>query len=98
MDKEKKLMNRPIEEGTKILNEALVLFNETPALMELWSWEGVSATSVIFLKEDFLNKSQDQIIDFVFKSIQSVRDPKTTFKESGDYIYVNFNFKVQDLD
>ena len=53
-------MNRPIEEGTKILNEALVLFNETPALMELWSWEGENAASLIFL-----NKSQDQMVEFL---------------------------------
>jgi hypothetical protein len=98
MDKNKKLMSRPIEEGTKILNEALVLFDEIPALMELWSWAGISATSVVFLKEDLFLMSQDQIIDFVFKSIKAPRDPKTTFKESGDYVFVNFDFKTPDYD
>ena len=98
MEKEKKLLARPIEKDTKILNESLVLFGDTYALMELWSWAGITATSVIFLKEDLLNKSQEEVMDFVFKNLEAPRDPKATFKESGDYLYVNFNFKVPDYD
>lgn len=98
MNKNQKLLERPIEQDTVILNESLVLFGEIPALMELWSWAGVTATSVIFLKEDFEGKSEDQIIDFVFKNIQAPRDPKTTFKLVGDYVYVNFDFRVPDFD
>lgn len=98
MDKNKKLLQRPIEKDTTILNESLVLFEDIPALMELWSWAGITATTVIFLKQDFEDKSEDQMIDFVFKNIQAPRDPKTTFKIVGDYIYINFNFKVPDYD
>ena len=98
MEKQLKLLRRPVEEDTLILNESVVLFKDTHALMELWSWSGVTATSVVFLKEDFEGQSQEQVIDFVFKHLQAPRDPKTTFKEVGDYLYVNFNFKVPDYE
>jgi hypothetical protein len=98
MDKNNKLLQRPIEKDTVILNESLVLFEDIPALMELWSWSGVTATSVIFLQEDFEGKSKDEIIEFVFKNIKSPIDPKATFKSAGDYIYINFNFRVPEYD
>lgn len=48
------LMNRPIEEDTVIQMEHIVNFPalEMKALMELWTWDGITGSSVIFLATD----------------------------------------------
>ena len=94
-EKRKKLLERPKEEDTNILLENLVEFGDFPALMELWSLDGITASTVIFLKEDVNELKKDEIIDLVFSKIKQEKDPQTTYKEEGEYIFVNFGFKVR---
>jgi len=95
-EKRKMLLKRPKEEDTNILMENLVELGDFPALMELWSWDGITASTVIILKEDVKELKKDEIIDLVFLKIKQKQDPQTTYKEKGEYIFVNYGFKLDD--
>jgi hypothetical protein len=92
MEDRKKLLARPVESDTKIIRADLVDLGEFPALMELWVWEGITASSFVVLKKDLGQRSIDQLIDFCFEKIKQPRDPQTTSKEVGEYIYINYAF------
>jgi hypothetical protein len=78
MDKEKKLMNRPIKEGTKILNEALVLFDETPALKGALVLGGSKCYFSDLFKRRLLKQISRTNHRFFFSSIKKTKDPQTT--------------------
>ncbi|MCO4755408.1 MAG: hypothetical protein KC478_13075 [Bacteriovoracaceae bacterium] len=93
--KTKKLLSRPIEEDTTIEMEHIVEFKALgcEALMELWNWDGISASSVIFLKEDVGKYGDEKLLELASIDLPSLKEGRTTFKRVGDYIYINFGFK-----
>ena len=91
-----KLRERPLEADTDLLMSHEVMFDDIPAIMEMWSWEGITASSVIFLKEDVKDKDENKLKAFVFEKIKQPVDPQTTIKESGDFVFISFNFKTSD--
>jgi hypothetical protein len=95
MTKEQKLLNRPVDKDTEVILEDLVSFDQFPGLMELWKWDNITASSIILLQEDVKGMKENEIINFVFEKMKQPVDPQTTFKISGDYVYINFGFKVR---
>lgn len=93
-DKEKKLLERPVESDTKIIANAMLDFGDFKALYEKWVWDGVMASSVICLKEDVQDRSQQELIEFLFTTMKLPIDPQATYKVSGDYIFLNFGFSL----
>lgn len=94
MEQTKKLLARPVEEGTNVLSETVIIFEEFKALFEVWSWEGISATSLVYLKDDAMKFNKEELIDSLFRQMQMPRDPKLTYKEFGEYVFLNFNFEI----
>lgn len=94
MTKEQKLMNRPVEEETTVLMEDLVNFDQFIGLMELWRWDGITASSIVLLQEDVVDFNQEDLIKFVFSKMKMPIDPHATFRIHLDYVYINFDFKV----
>lgn len=92
--KKEKLLRRPVESDTQILMQDLIDFGRCIGLMELWIWEGITASSVIFLLEDVAGLSKDEQIDLAFG--KTPRDPKTTYQVNGDYVYINYGFCMKD--
>jgi len=91
-DKEKKLLERPVESDTKILVKKLVNFGEFQALYEKWVWDGISASSIVCLEEDVASMSKEDLIKFIFEKMQLPVDKQTTHSVSGGYVFVNFGF------
>lgn len=94
MDKNTILLNRPLESDTKIISQALVTFEECSGLFEKWNWDGITAKSLIFLKSDVDNYDKKELIPRLFKQMAMELDPKYTYIENGDYVFINFGFEV----
>lgn len=94
MTKEQKLLQRPVEEDTQIILENVVDFKECVGLMELWRWESIRGSSIILLKEDIDHLNKDELIKSLLEQVNVAPTSKTTFKEEGDYFYLNYNFIV----
>jgi hypothetical protein len=94
MTKEQKLMNRPVEEETTVLMEDLVNFDQFIGLMELWRWDGITASSIVLLLEDVAGFDQAELINLVFSKMKRPVDPNATFSIHLDYVYINYDFKV----
>ncbi|MCC6933022.1 MAG: hypothetical protein IT292_07185 [Deltaproteobacteria bacterium] len=63
-----KFANIQIDEDTKIYSRNLVTVANWQALLERWSWEGISGSSLIFATNDIKHLSDDQIIELVVSS------------------------------
>lgn len=94
MTKEEKLMKRPVDDETTVLMEDLVNFDQFIGLMELWRWDGITASSVVLLQEDVAHLDQAELINFVFSKMKMPVDPHATFRIHLEYVYINFDFKV----
>lgn len=92
--KKEKLLKRNIEPETRILMEDLVDFDGCVALMELWSYEGITASSIVFLEEDLEAKSDKEVVKYVFEKLKQPVDEQTTITRSDGYVYVNYGFVV----
>ncbi len=88
------MLKRPIEEDTLLIAQMIVRFEEIVGLYEKWSWEGISGSSLIFLKDEFNAFKKEELIPKLFEQMKLEYDPKLTFKESGEYIFINFGFEV----
>ena len=95
MNTEERLLKRPIEEDTLVIAQVIVRFEEIVGLFEKWSWDGISAKSLIFLKDDFNNFNNKEFIPKLFDQMKMDYDPNLTFKESGEYVFINFGFEVE---
>lgn len=96
MDSETKLLNRPVETDTTVLSADIVKFKEFVALIEHWKWDGITASSVIYLKEDARNLEQEALFKSLFEQMNIPKDRQLTYKESGEFVFINFNFKIND--
>jgi hypothetical protein len=84
----------PTEKDTKILFRHQVKFGDYDVLYEKWTWDGITAESVIFDNNDVAELSDEEIKDDVKSSplVQSDSDVTIKRSETG-YTFVNFNFK-----
>ena len=84
----------PTEKDTKILFRHQVKFGNYDVLYEKWTWDGITAESVIFDNNDVAELSDEEIKDDVKSSplVQSDSDVTIKRSETG-YTFVNFNFK-----
>ena len=91
------LLNRPIEEDTVIQMEHIVDFPAlgTKALMELWSWDGIQGSSVIFLAEDVKMLSDEELIEKASIDLSALKSERYTIKRKEKYVYINFGFKTK---
>jgi hypothetical protein len=96
MTKVQKLLSRPLDSETDMIMEHIVEVEGIQALMEIWSWEGVMASSMVFLREDVSHLNQEQLVELVFRGINQQIDSQITFKETLEHVFVNYNFKVRD--
>ncbi len=94
-DKIMKLLARPIEEDTAIQMEHIVDFQalKTKALMELWSWDGIQGSSVIFLAEDVSDLDDEELVEKASLDLKALKTEQYTIKRKENYVYINFGFK-----
>jgi hypothetical protein len=87
-----RLLERPIEPDTKIMNQRVVkLLGGFEVLAEEWNWEGVRAKSVVFISTG----SVDIDLDIVEHIIAKFKIKGSyTKKRNGNYFFVNYGFVV----
>jgi hypothetical protein len=87
----------PIEEGTKIIFRNEAKLGEYDILYEMWRWDGITAESVIFMSEDVVNVTDNDLKSEIRMSpLLKDKDSQITLKRSSSgFTFVNFNFKVE---
>jgi hypothetical protein len=88
-----KFKSRRMDSNTEIM-EHKVFFGDVPAMMELWVWDGISGSSVVFHKDDVKNTSERDLIEIVFEHIKEPIDPKCKVKISDEFLFVTFGVKA----
>ena len=64
----KKFSNVPVEEDTRILFRKEAKLGKFDVLYEMWSWEGISAESIIFANDDAGDMTDNELEQEVRKS------------------------------
>ena len=87
-----KFENIPVEEDTKILMSSPMRWGELDIVYQKWSWEGITAESIIFLNDD-VKEMEDKALE------DDMRDGSLVWKDSGitiargeKFTFINFNF------
>jgi hypothetical protein len=92
---QQKLLKRPVDSGTHIIHQSFIQFKEGVALYEKWSWQGVSASSLIFINSDITQFNQDDLIKSLFEQMKLELDEHLTIATEQDYFFVNFGFQSE---
>ncbi|MCP3850785.1 MAG: hypothetical protein GY694_11195 [Gammaproteobacteria bacterium] len=88
-----KFDNVPSDKDTSIIFQTEAKFDEFDILYQKWSFDGISAESVIFCNDDVSNLSDSEITEHVKSSPLLKKGSSTTLKRSDSgYTFVNFNF------
>lgn len=86
----------PVEEDTKIIFQIETKLGQFDILYETWFWEGITAESIIFAKEDVSGLDDNEILKEVKKSPLLKKDSKITLQHSkAGFVFVNFNFDTE---
>ena len=81
-----------VEADTKILFTELVERNGVTAKFELWYWDHIHGSSLIFLNEDIEKLTKDEIYDLCSQFSSGFTRKDSTLNKSGQYYFVNFGF------
>ena len=81
-----------VEPDTTILFTELVERNGVTAKFELWYWDHIHGSSLIFLNEDIEKLTKDEIYDLCSQFITGFNRKDSTLNKSGQYYFVNFGF------
>ena len=85
----------PIENGTNILFELNATLDDYDVLYQMWSWDGVTAESFIFLSSDIVDLTDEEVKTLAKSSPMIKNDSELTMVRHEDgYTFVNFNFKA----
>jgi hypothetical protein len=94
-EQKEKLLQRPIESETSILKQSFVKFEDQNALYEKWHWDGITASSLIFLADDLKGKNKEDFIIYCLKTMKLDETQQTTHKTVGEYYFINFGFIIE---
>jgi hypothetical protein len=90
-----KLKNVPVEEDTRILFRKEARLGNYDVLYERWSWEGISAESLIFSNDDVSDLTDEDLEQEVRKSPLVKKESAVTIKRlDAGFTFVNFNFET----
>jgi len=86
--------NVPVDEDTKIRGEKKIRFGPYEALLQKWSWEGISAESVILVSGD-VSILSDEELERVLQNSGLVKEKSgvTVKRSDSGFTFVNFNFR-----
>jgi len=90
-----KFKNVPVEKDTRILFRIEAKLGGYDVLYERWSWEGISAESLIFVNDDVPDLTDEELEQEVRKSPLVKKESAVTIKRlDAGYTFVNFNFET----
>ncbi|HOC39604.1 MAG TPA: hypothetical protein PLG17_10500 [Thermodesulfobacteriota bacterium] len=85
----------PVEEDTAIWYRKEAKVGSYDVLYEIWNWDGITGTSIIFANED-VEDLQDEEIENVVRTTFSLKEdsPMTLKRSDSGYTFVNFDFEM----
>ena len=81
-----------VDPDTKIIEEKFVKIGKYDAKFEHWLWDGIYASSLIFVKSDVEHTTKEEIMDLIRKHTKEEGD--ITFSGKGKYWFFNYNFII----
>jgi hypothetical protein len=91
----KKFDDVPVEEDTRIMFRQEARLGKFDVLYEMWSWEGISAESIIFANDDIADMTDNDLEREVRKSPLVKKESEITIKRlDAGFAFVNFNFET----
>ncbi len=92
-----KFIDITVDRDTRILYRNPIKVGNYDALYEIWSWDGIHGTSVIFVSEEVEDLSEEEIIRLVCSALNKDDLSKYTISDGeSKYRFVNFGFEVWD--
>ena len=85
-----KFSNLPLDKDTKILATNYVTLAGFDTKVEIWSWQGIYASSLIFYKADVCHLSKSELLKIIKKESNLLNN--FTYKDTGEYIFFNYGF------
>ncbi len=89
-----KFKNIPVEKDTKIIISSPMKLGESDIVYQKWSWEGITAESIIFISSDVENVGDAELKYDIYNSPIVHKDSEVTISRGDEYTFVNFNFKA----
>ncbi len=89
---ESKFDQIPEDPETKTLLRKQDKIRDYDVLFEFWAWDGISAVSTIFCKEDIGHLSDEEIIKIIQKERKT--DTVTISRKNKKYLFANYGFKI----
>lgn len=83
-----------VEPDTKILFTELVERNGITAKFELWYWDHINGSSLIFMNEDIEKLSADELYEICMQFSPDFKRNGSTLSKGAKYCFVNFGFKI----
>ena len=91
---EKIFANRPMDEGTCIVDTIYAYYDDIPVMIENWGWDNISASSCI-IPIEYLEKakmSKEEFLDILRDKLEI--EGSTTTSEKNGFLFFNFNFEI----
>lgn len=89
-----KFDNVPLEPDTKLLTQREGSIGDLDALYQQWSWDGITAESIIFVDEEVASLSDSELEDEVRSSGLVNPESEITLKRDQEgFTFANFNFE-----
>lgn len=91
-----KFVNVPVEKDTRIIFQLESKLGDYDVLYQVWTWDGVTAESIIFANEDVAGLSEETIKEEVITSPLAKKGSQLTVSRSeSGFTFVNFNFQTE---
>lgn len=87
-----------VEPDTIIQSYRFLKINQIDCRHEMWVWDGIEAESLIFCTNELKSLDEPYLKALLIKFLNRPDndDIKITLKSTGNYTYLNFNFKFKD--
>jgi len=90
-----RLSRCPVEPDTNILLQTFHTVSGIPFAMELWTWDGVTASSGIFLSRDVEQWSDERLTAFMSRVVHAaLGTDDVTITRFPEYVFINYGFQV----
>ena len=90
-----KFQQVPLDQDTRIIYQHAAKLGDYDVLHQVWSWDGITAESIIFDSHDVAALADDELEAQVRQSPIIKSDSSITLKRTASkFTFVNFNFKA----
>jgi len=92
-----KFKNINVEPDTIIQSNRFLKIDKIYCRHEMWVWDGIEAESLIFCTSELESTEESYLKGLLLKFLNrsSSDEIEITLKTTGDYTYLNFNFKIK---